>query len=152
MVTFHPPEFTLAPVGIKDGCSSLILLSWRGQPAPPAGDGGHADVSTQSEPPAGTFSSGSDGVERGPPSWSVCMRSVAPEAGELGPAGGSRRSTVTVQRPPEPSFSQQFVRPQQLLEGKVTPVLTKTGRGGGQSGQVTCGRVFCRTRTPSASG
>ncbi|KAM7387592.1 hypothetical protein PAMA_009961 [Pampus argenteus] len=35
------------------------------------------------------------------------------------PAGGtSRRQTVTVQRPAEQSFSQQFVRPQQLLEGK----------------------------------
>ncbi|XP_067332176.1 caskin-2-like isoform X2 [Channa argus] len=34
-------------------------------------------------------------------------------------AGGtSRRQTVTVQRPVEQSFSQQFVRPQQLLEGK----------------------------------
>lgn len=28
---------------------------------------------------------------------------------------------MTVQRPTEPSFSQQFVRPQQLLEGKVRP-------------------------------
>lgn len=37
------------------------------------------------------------------------------------PAGGPRRCTVTVQRPAEPSFSQQFVRPQQLLEGKVRP-------------------------------
>lgn len=131
MATFRPSEFTLTSVAIKDGCSSLILLSWRGQPAPPAGDGGHADVSTQFEPPAGTFSSGSDGVEHGPPSWSVCMRRMAPEAAELGPAGGSRRSTVAVQRLPEPSFSQQFVRPQQLLEGKVTPPLTKTGRGEG---------------------
>lgn len=26
---------------------------------------------------------------------------------------------MTVQRPAEPSFTQQFVRPQQLLEGKV---------------------------------
>uniref|UniRef100_A0A3Q1H9S2 CASK interacting protein 2 n=1 Tax=Acanthochromis polyacanthus TaxID=80966 RepID=A0A3Q1H9S2_9TELE len=35
------------------------------------------------------------------------------------PAGGTpRRPTVTVQRPAEQSFSQQFVRPQQLLEGK----------------------------------
>ncbi|XP_070779947.1 caskin-2-like [Enoplosus armatus] len=35
------------------------------------------------------------------------------------PAGGTpRRQTVTVQRPAEQSFSQQFVRPQQLLEGK----------------------------------
>lgn len=35
-------------------------------------------------------------------------------------AGGTpRRQTVTVQRPAEQSFSQQFVRPQQLLEGKV---------------------------------
>ncbi|KAM4717550.1 caskin-2 isoform 3-T3 [Anableps anableps] len=35
------------------------------------------------------------------------------------PAGGApRRQTVTVQRPAEPSFTQQFVRPQQLLEGK----------------------------------
>ncbi|XP_032442361.1 caskin-2 isoform X2 [Xiphophorus hellerii] len=35
------------------------------------------------------------------------------------PAGGApRRQTVTVQRLPEPSFTQQFVRPQQLLEGK----------------------------------
>ncbi|XP_062294107.1 caskin-2-like isoform X3 [Scomber scombrus] len=34
-------------------------------------------------------------------------------------AGGTpRRQTVTVQRPAEQSFSQQFVRPQQLLEGK----------------------------------
>ncbi|XP_037544508.1 caskin-2 [Nematolebias whitei] len=34
-------------------------------------------------------------------------------------AGGTpRRQTVTVQRPAEPSFTQQFVRPQQLLEGK----------------------------------
>ncbi|XP_072224187.1 caskin-2-like isoform X2 [Leuresthes tenuis] len=54
---------------------------------------------------------------------------VAPSAGDSGhaadskqadhPAGGTpRRQTVTVQRPTEPSFSQQFVRPQQLLEGK----------------------------------
>ncbi|XP_038564524.1 caskin-2-like isoform X3 [Micropterus salmoides] len=35
------------------------------------------------------------------------------------PAGGTpRKQTVTVQRPAEQSFSQQFVRPQQLLEGK----------------------------------
>ncbi|XP_034566480.1 caskin-2-like [Notolabrus celidotus] len=35
------------------------------------------------------------------------------------PAGGTpRRQTVTVQRPAEQNFSQQFVRPQQLLEGK----------------------------------
>ncbi|XP_069381567.1 caskin-2-like isoform X4 [Paralichthys olivaceus] len=35
------------------------------------------------------------------------------------PAGGTpRRQTVTVQKPAEQSFSQQFVRPQQLLEGK----------------------------------
>nr|XP_024658049.1 caskin-2 isoform X4 [Maylandia zebra] len=35
------------------------------------------------------------------------------------PAGGTpRRQTVTVQRPAEQSFSQQFVRPQQLLDGK----------------------------------
>uniref|UniRef100_A0A3B5B4I1 Caskin-2 n=1 Tax=Stegastes partitus TaxID=144197 RepID=A0A3B5B4I1_9TELE len=35
------------------------------------------------------------------------------------PTGGTpRRPTVTVQRPAEQSFSQQFVRPQQLLEGK----------------------------------
>ncbi|KAM9843796.1 caskin-2 isoform 2-T3 [Aulostomus maculatus] len=35
------------------------------------------------------------------------------------PAGGTpRRPTVTVQRPAEQSFSQQFVRPQQLLDGK----------------------------------
>ncbi|XP_070703297.1 caskin-2-like [Pempheris klunzingeri] len=35
------------------------------------------------------------------------------------PAGGTpRRQTVTVQRPAEQTFSQQFVRPQQLLEGK----------------------------------
>ncbi|XP_076607897.1 caskin-2 isoform X4 [Chaetodon auriga] len=35
------------------------------------------------------------------------------------PAGGTpRRQTVTVQRPAEQSFSHQFVRPQQLLEGK----------------------------------
>lgn len=35
-------------------------------------------------------------------------------------AGGTpQRQTVTVQRPAEQSFSQQFVRPQQLLEGKV---------------------------------
>ncbi len=35
-------------------------------------------------------------------------------------AGGTpRRQTVTVQRPAEQSFSQQFVRPQQMLEGKV---------------------------------
>uniref|UniRef100_UPI0037E85FC8 caskin-2-like n=1 Tax=Semicossyphus pulcher TaxID=241346 RepID=UPI0037E85FC8 len=35
------------------------------------------------------------------------------------PAGGTpRRQTVTVQRPVEQTFSQQFVRPQQLLEGK----------------------------------
>ncbi|XP_074552846.1 caskin-2 isoform X2 [Halichoeres trimaculatus] len=35
------------------------------------------------------------------------------------PAGGTpRRQTVSVQRPAEQSFSQQFVRPQQLLEGK----------------------------------
>ncbi|XP_036003647.1 caskin-2 isoform X5 [Fundulus heteroclitus] len=35
------------------------------------------------------------------------------------PAGGApRRQTVTVQRPAEPSFTQQFVRPQQLLDGK----------------------------------
>ncbi|XP_043955652.1 caskin-2-like isoform X5 [Gambusia affinis] len=35
------------------------------------------------------------------------------------PAGGApRRQTVTVQRLAEPSFTQQFVRPQQLLEGK----------------------------------
>ncbi|KAM9392919.1 caskin-2 isoform 2-T4 [Pholidichthys leucotaenia] len=34
-------------------------------------------------------------------------------------AGGTpRRQTVTVQRPAEQNFSQQFVRPQQLLEGK----------------------------------
>ncbi|XP_029015795.1 caskin-2-like isoform X3 [Betta splendens] len=34
-------------------------------------------------------------------------------------AGGTpRRQTVTVQRPAEQSFSQQFVRPQQLLDGK----------------------------------
>uniref|UniRef100_A0A3Q1BHN8 Caskin-2 n=1 Tax=Amphiprion ocellaris TaxID=80972 RepID=A0A3Q1BHN8_AMPOC len=32
--------------------------------------------------------------------------------------GTPRRPTVTVQRPAEQSFSQQFVRPQQLLEGK----------------------------------
>uniref|UniRef100_A0A669B1J6 Caskin-2 n=1 Tax=Oreochromis niloticus TaxID=8128 RepID=A0A669B1J6_ORENI len=32
--------------------------------------------------------------------------------------GTPRRQTVTVQRPAEQSFSQQFVRPQQLLEGK----------------------------------
>ncbi|XP_034394753.1 caskin-2-like isoform X2 [Cyclopterus lumpus] len=53
----------------------------------------------------------------------------APSAGDSGlsdcsqqpdrPAGGTpRRHTVTVQRPEEQSFSQQFVRPQQLLEGK----------------------------------
>lgn len=38
-----------------------------------------------------------------------------------GPSAGgtARRSTVTVQRPAEQSFSQQFVRPHQLLEGKV---------------------------------
>ncbi|XP_062264196.1 caskin-2-like isoform X2 [Platichthys flesus] len=35
------------------------------------------------------------------------------------PAGGApRRQTVTVQKPAEQSFSQQFARPQQLLEGK----------------------------------
>lgn len=35
------------------------------------------------------------------------------------PAGGApRRQTVTVHRPAEQSFSQQFVHPQQLLEGK----------------------------------
>ncbi|XP_026179837.1 caskin-2 isoform X2 [Mastacembelus armatus] len=34
-------------------------------------------------------------------------------------AGGTpRRQTVTVQRPAEQSFTQQFIRPQQLLEGK----------------------------------
>ncbi|KAM4530219.1 caskin-2 isoform 11-T11 [Odontesthes bonariensis] len=54
---------------------------------------------------------------------------VAPSAGDPGhsadsrqadhpPGGTPRRQTVTVQRPTEPSFSQQFVRPQQLLEGK----------------------------------
>ncbi|XP_018530374.1 caskin-2 isoform X3 [Lates calcarifer] len=54
---------------------------------------------------------------------------VAPPAADSGhsdlskqpdhPAGGTpRRQTVTVQRPAEQSFSQQFVRPQQLLEGK----------------------------------
>ncbi|XP_042360420.1 caskin-2-like isoform X3 [Plectropomus leopardus] len=38
---------------------------------------------------------------------------------DLPAAGGTpRRQTVTVQRPAEQSFSQQFVRPQQLLEGK----------------------------------
>lgn len=38
------------------------------------------------------------------------------------PSGGTpRKQTVTVQRPAEQSFSQQFVRPQQLLEGKVKP-------------------------------
>ncbi|XP_059204718.1 caskin-2-like isoform X3 [Centropristis striata] len=52
----------------------------------------------------------------------------APPAGDSGhsdckqtdiPAGGTpRRQTVTVQRPAEQSFSQQFVRPQQLLDGK----------------------------------
>ncbi|KAK9534469.1 hypothetical protein VZT92_006912 [Zoarces viviparus] len=53
----------------------------------------------------------------------------APSAGDSGnsdcskqpdhPAGGTpRRHTVTVQRPVEQSFSQQFVRPHQLLEGK----------------------------------
>ena len=40
-------------------------------------------------------------------------------------AGGTpRRQTVTVQRPAEQSFSQQFVRPQQLLEGKVKTLFT----------------------------
>ncbi|XP_029996625.1 caskin-2-like isoform X2 [Sphaeramia orbicularis] len=34
------------------------------------------------------------------------------------PGGTPRRQTVTVQRAAEQSFSQQFVRPQQLLEGK----------------------------------
>uniref|UniRef100_A0A3Q2D0N4 CASK interacting protein 2 n=1 Tax=Cyprinodon variegatus TaxID=28743 RepID=A0A3Q2D0N4_CYPVA len=34
------------------------------------------------------------------------------------PGGAARRQTVMVQRPAEPSFTQQFVRPQQLLEGK----------------------------------
>ncbi|XP_038151183.1 caskin-2-like isoform X2 [Cyprinodon tularosa] len=55
---------------------------------------------------------------------------LAPPAAEAGqsadqiqqadsPAGGAaRRQTVMVQRPAEPSFTQQFVRPQQLLEGK----------------------------------
>uniref|UniRef100_UPI003AAFA34C caskin-2-like isoform X2 n=1 Tax=Centroberyx gerrardi TaxID=166262 RepID=UPI003AAFA34C len=53
----------------------------------------------------------------------------APSAGDAGhpdsskqpdqPAGGTpRRSMVTMQRPAEQGFSQQFVRPQQLLEGK----------------------------------
>ncbi|XP_039979939.1 caskin-2-like isoform X2 [Xiphias gladius] len=54
---------------------------------------------------------------------------TAPSAAETGhsdlskqpdhPGGGTpRRQTVMVQRPAEQSFSQQFVRPQQLLEGK----------------------------------
>lgn len=43
--------------------------------------------------------------------------------------GTPRRPTVTVQRPAEQSFSQQFVRPQQMLEGKVktpSPDITHT--------------------------
>ncbi|XP_023258563.1 caskin-2-like [Seriola lalandi dorsalis] len=54
---------------------------------------------------------------------------VAPPAADAGhsdlskqpdhPAGGTpRRQAVAVQRPAEQSFSQQFVRPQQLLDGK----------------------------------
>nr|XP_015831778.2 caskin-2 isoform X2 [Nothobranchius furzeri] len=54
---------------------------------------------------------------------------LAPPAADLGhsadhtpadqpPGGTPRRQTVTVQRPTEPTFTQQFVRPQQLLEGK----------------------------------
>ncbi|KAM3597392.1 uncharacterized protein V6R79_004031 [Siganus canaliculatus] len=41
------------------------------------------------------------------------------------PAGGQtpRRHTVTVQRAAEQSFSQQFVRPQQLLDGKDTEAI-----------------------------
>lgn len=72
------------------------------------------DASAQSDQPAGTFSSGT-----GPRGGSACIWAEAnPEAV---PAVGCRRSTVTVQKPAEPSFSQQFVRPQQLLEGKVRP-------------------------------
>ncbi|PWA28147.1 hypothetical protein CCH79_00020539 [Gambusia affinis] len=63
------------------------------------------------------------------------------------PAGGApRRQTVTVQRLAEPSFTQQFVRPQQLLEGKseLTELVEcvfriKTGFGSDQN------RVWIRT-------
>lgn len=77
------------------------------------------DVSAQPDQPAGTFSSGTGGGSRarGAPVPGALAKP------ELVPAGGSRRSTVTVQRPAEPSFSQQFVRPQQLLEGKVRPLM-----------------------------
>nr|XP_046271043.1 caskin-2-like isoform X2 [Scatophagus argus] len=58
--------------------------------APSAVDSGQSDVSMQPDQPAGSCTSG----------------------------GTPRRPTVTVQRAAEQSFSQQFVRPQQLLEGK----------------------------------
>ncbi|XP_047212551.1 caskin-2-like isoform X2 [Girardinichthys multiradiatus] len=63
--------------------------------APPAADPGHsADHSKQAENPA------------------------VQELSSCPPGSAPRRQTVTVQRPAEPSFTQQFVRPQQLLEGK----------------------------------
>lgn len=45
---------------------------------------------------------------------------------------------MTVQRPPEPSFSQQFVRPQQLLEGKVRLPFTTRPRTDGEEPLTAC--------------
>ncbi|XP_036944547.1 caskin-2-like isoform X5 [Acanthopagrus latus] len=80
-------ESTSAPNGLQHHSGHHDNAN---KPAPSAVDSGPSDISSQSDHPAGTFSSG----------------------------GTPRRQTVTVQRPAEQSFSQQFVRPQQLLEGK----------------------------------
>ncbi|XP_063759589.1 caskin-2-like isoform X8 [Eleginops maclovinus] len=61
----------------------------------------HHDITNKSAPPA---------VDSG---LSDCSKQSDQPAG-----GTPRRQTVTVQRPAEQGFTQQFIRPQQLLEGK----------------------------------
>ncbi|KAM6914554.1 caskin-2 isoform 6-T6 [Lycodopsis pacificus] len=76
-----------------------------------------------------TESSSPNGVQHSTGHHDNASTKPAPSAGDSGnsdcskqpdhPAGGTpRRHTVTVQRPADQSFSQQCVRPHQLLEGK----------------------------------
>lgn len=112
---------------------SVCCLYFCVQVAPPAADSGHSDLSKQPDHPAGTFLTHTQvylSTLRAPDapgkcsqilSLRVCLSCSPAELCCDVPAGGTpRRQTVTVQRPAEQSFSQQFVRPQQLLEGKVT--------------------------------
>uniref|UniRef100_H3CLZ1 CASK interacting protein 2 n=1 Tax=Tetraodon nigroviridis TaxID=99883 RepID=H3CLZ1_TETNG len=109
------PSESLCLLGCSLASEEIWVLRKSGAPA---GDrssvGSTGSVGSTRSAGSGQSSTGGDG----PRVWSTCIRSTEPRGAALVPAGGSRRSTVTVQRPAEPSFSQQFVRPQQLLEGK----------------------------------